>query len=116
VVLVSCLPVCTLGFGAALTHLLRVPVPGAAPAPVPAQSAVPVPRPREDAPRTRTRTAPKRRTPAAPVTDTDAEAAFMDELASGSVPSIRQIRARLHLGQDKAQQVQHHLRTLARTP
>jgi len=117
VVLVSCLPVCTLGFGAALTHLLRVPAPApeAAPAPVPAQPAMPVPKPRPDAPRTRTRTAPARRTPAAPVTDTDAEAAFMDELASGAVPSIRQIRARLHLGQDRARQVQAHLRTLART-
>jgi hypothetical protein len=67
-------------------------------------------------PRTRTQSAPMSRTPAAPVTDTDAEATFMDELAKGSVPSIRQIRARLHLGQDRAQQVQQHLRTLARTP
>jgi hypothetical protein len=39
VMLVSCIPVVTLGFGAALTHLLRA----AAPAPAPAQAAEPVP-------------------------------------------------------------------------
>jgi Protein of unknown function (DUF2637) len=66
--------------------------------------------------RTRTRRAPARRTPAAPVTDTDAASEFMDELASGAVPSIRQIRARLHLGQERARGVQAHLRELARTP
>lgn len=67
-------------------------------------------------PAARTRTAPKRRTPAVPVTETDAEAAFMDELAAGAIPSIRQIRTRLHVGQDRAAQVQAHLRTLALTP
>jgi hypothetical protein len=66
--------------------------------------------------RTRNPSAPARRTPAAPVTDTEAASEFMDELAAGSVPSIRQIRARLHLGQDRATQVQQHLRALARTP
>jgi hypothetical protein len=46
------------------------------------------------------------------VTDTDAASEFMDELAACAVPSIRQIRARLHLGQERARQVQAHLRTL----
>lgn len=67
-------------------------------------------------PRTRTRSAPASRTRSAPVTETDAASEFMDELARGEFPSIRQIRARLHLGQDRARQVQAHLRTLARTP
>jgi transposase len=43
VMLVSCIPVATLGFGAALTHLLRVapePVPADAPEPVPARQLV----------------------------------------------------------------------------
>jgi hypothetical protein len=73
-------------------------------------------RPAAVVPASRTRTTPRRRTQAAPVTETDAEAAFMDELASGVVPSIRQIRTRLRMGQGRAVQVQAHLRTLARTP
>src|SRR6185437_12624744 len=42
VVLVSCLPVVTLGFGAALTHLLREPDPVPAAAPVPDPEPAPV--------------------------------------------------------------------------
>jgi hypothetical protein len=84
----------------------RAPAQRYAPADDVHRSAVP-------AARKRTRTL---RTPAAPMTDTEAASAFMDELAAGAVPSIRQIRTRLHVGQDRAQQVQAHLRTLARTP
>ena len=75
----------------------------------------PVPAARTRTP-ARTRKAPARRTPAVPVTGTVAASKFMDELAAGAVPSIRQIRSRLHLGQDRARQVQAHLRTLTRTP
>jgi Protein of unknown function (DUF2637) len=65
--------------------------------------------------RARTGSAPARRTRPEPVTRTDAEAEFMPELASGAVPSIRQIRTRLHVGSDRARQVQAHLRPLAST-
>jgi Protein of unknown function (DUF2637) len=37
---------------------------------------------------------------------------FADEVAAGRKPSIRAIRARLHVGQPRAQQVQAHLGTL----
>ncbi|HEX6453752.1 MAG TPA: hypothetical protein VF060_30340 [Trebonia sp.] len=39
---------------------------------------------------------------------------FADQIASGTVPSIRAIRARLHLGQPRAQQVREYLAETAR--
>jgi hypothetical protein len=90
VVLVSCLPVVTLGFGAALTHLLREAVPEGVPA---------VPAPESGL-------------------NGHAHAAaelFASDLEAGRVPGIRAIRSGLHVGQDKASQVQAHLRGLART-
>lgn len=88
VVLVSCLPVVTLGFGAALTHLLREAAPAAVPA-VPGEL------------------------------NGHAHAAaelFADEIEAGQVPGIRAIRSGLHVGQDKASQVQAYLRSLTSTP
>lgn len=41
--------------------------------------------------------------------------AFAAELAEGKVPGIRAIRGRMHVGQDKASQVQAYLRTQIRT-
>jgi hypothetical protein len=38
---------------------------------------------------------------------------FREQLEGGRVPSIRSIRSGLHVGQDKAAEVQQHLRTLA---
>jgi len=90
VVLVSCLPVVTLGFGAALTHLLREPVPGGVPA---------VPAPDSGL-------------------NGHAHAAaelFAADIEAGRVPGIRAIRSGLHVGQDKASQVQAYLRGLTRT-
>ncbi|HEY2550100.1 MAG TPA: hypothetical protein VGI64_05945 [Streptosporangiaceae bacterium] len=86
VVLVSCLPVVTLGFGAALTHLLR---------------AVPEPQTAD----------------VAALNGHAHEAAelFAAELQSGRVPGIRAIRSGMHVGQDRAQQVQAYLRTRVRT-
>jgi hypothetical protein len=49
------------------------------------------------------------------VSDLDAESEFVTEMASGAVPSIREVRSRLHLGQERARQVQEHLRSLTRT-
>jgi hypothetical protein len=57
----------------------------------------------------RTRTRPPKRTRSAPVDEDAAEREFMAELASGAIPSIRQIRARLHVGQDRARQLREHL-------
>ena len=108
VVLVSCLPVVTLGFGAALTHLLRSPaeaqitraasdfepVPEHVPAGVPGPDPVPAPGYTLNG------------------HGHEAERVFADELAAGDVPSIRRIRAELHVGQPRARQVQAHLETL----
>ncbi len=107
VVLVSCMPVVTLGFGAALTHLLRVPedAPESGPEPVHA--------PRPERSPARTRAAPKARPKRAPVTAEDAEREFMADLASGALPSIREIRARMHVGQDRARVLREHLAQLA---
>jgi hypothetical protein len=88
VVLVSCMPVTVLGFGAALTHLLRETVPDDVPA-APAEL------------------------------NGRAHAAaelFAADLEAGRVPGIRAIRSGLHVGQDKASQVQAYLRGLISTP
>jgi hypothetical protein len=86
VVLVSCMPVVTLGFGAALTHLLRQDVPG-----------VPDPHAGLNGHRQA------------------AAELFAAELEAGRVPGIRAIRSGLHVGQDKASQVQAYLSELIRT-
>jgi hypothetical protein len=41
---------------------------------------------------------------------------FAGDLARGEVPSLRRIRAELHVGQPKAQEIQSRLSTLTRTP
>jgi hypothetical protein len=41
---------------------------------------------------------------------------FADELGRGEVPSIRRIRAELHVGQPRAQEIQARLSALAKTP
>jgi Protein of unknown function (DUF2637) len=43
----------------------------------------------------------------------EAERLFAADLAAGNVPGIRRIRSALHLGQDKAQQVQAYLAAVA---
>ena len=62
---------------------------------------------------TRTRTAHGKRSQAAPVTAEDAEREFAAVLASGAVPSIREIRSALHVGQDRGRQLHDHLASLA---
>jgi hypothetical protein len=89
---VSCLPVVTLGFGAALTHLLRAGVPE------------PVPQPDTDW---------------SGLNGHAHKAAelFAADIEAGQVPGIRRIRSGLHVGcRDKASQVQAYLRTITRTP
>ncbi len=123
VVLVSCLPVVTLGFGAALTHLLRGAAADDVPdgATVPAldeaaetvaavtPDAVPVPVPDEAA-----RTVTPGRAQRRPVSHAKrAERKYAGHLAEGRLPSLRAVMADLHLGQDRAREVRQHLASLA---
>lgn len=63
--------------------------------------------------RRRTRNASSRRTPSAPVTPRDAEHEFMSELAAGALPSQREIRSRMHVGQDRARALREHLEAVS---
>ena len=122
VVLVSCLPVVTLGFGAALSHLLRQVRPAtvavsaheSAPAAVPealetVQGTVPqavhgsTRQAGSGTPRALPRTRRHGRTPHAP------GAVFASELEAGSVPGIREIKRRCKVGQDRAREIQVQL-------
>jgi hypothetical protein len=110
VVLVACLPVVTLGFGAALTHLLRSEVEHPAPAPLPVPD---VPAAVPDVP-----DVPAAVPDLAAALNGHAHKAaelFAVDLSAGRVPAVRRIRDGLHVGQPKAQQVQAYLRTLAST-
>ena len=113
VVLVSCLPVVTLGFGAALTHLLRTPLVHSPGPSDPQQGDLDHPHGPVSGPAV----------PAVPGVHLNgsglhpAEAEpFAAELARGQVPSLRRIRAELHVGQPKAQEIQARLSALTRTP
>ena len=64
--------------------------------------------PRTRAARPRTR----RRTRKRPVTEIDAEREFMDELAAGTVPSLRSIRSRMHVGDQRAAALREHMKAL----
>jgi hypothetical protein len=92
VVLVSCMPVVTLGFGAALTHLLRAP---AAPEGAPGASGNGY---------------------SAPEGGREAAERFAAGLSRGELPSVREVRREMHLGQPRAQEVRAYLETLTRTP
>jgi hypothetical protein len=122
VVLVSCLPVVTLGFGAALTHLLHGTVADDVPdgVPIPAldgdtetvtptvPEVVPNPMP-EVAVETVARRARRR-----PGNHTKrAERRYAADLAEGQVPSLRALMRDLSLGQDKAREIRAHLASLA---
>ena len=120
VVLVSCLPVVTLGFGASLTHLLHAAddVPGRVSIPVIDEAAgtvvptVPDPVPTTpDAPEVERTVA--RRARRRPVDHArKAERRYAADLADGQVPSLRAVMRDLGLGQPKAE-VRDHLASLA---
>lgn len=107
VVLVSCLPVVTLGFGAALTHLLR---------------SAEIQEQLTDADFTST----DGDKPDASADATDpvtiraqlnghaakSEKAFAADVTAGRVPGVRRIQQQLHVGQPKARLVQAHLRNV----
>lgn len=54
-----------------------------------------------------------RQRPRRPVAGEDAEQEFMSELAEGTVPSLRQIRARMHVNQDNARRLRAHLEAVS---
>jgi hypothetical protein len=91
-----------------------VPVPHPAPARRAHLESAPALNGRElpSGPASRTRSRSPKRTRSAPVDGDAAEREFMSELASGALPSIRQIRARLHVGQDRARALREHLEAL----
>ena len=121
VVLVSCLPVVTLGFGTALTHLLRaaddVPedatlddtaqtVAQAVPGPVADDVPSAVPEVGQTVPSARVRRRavdPTRK----------AERRYAAHIADGRVPGLRMIMRDLGIGQPKAREVRAYLATLA---
>jgi hypothetical protein len=98
VVVVSCMPVAVLGLAAGLTHLLRAPAPAPALAPwVHPQSAPAL---------TNGHSAPEG--------GQDAARRYAAWLSRGEVPSVRQVRREMHLGQPRAQEVRAYLETLTR--
>jgi hypothetical protein len=114
------MPVVTLGFGAALTHLLGAPAdvpevhPQSAPVPVPDvhlqvhPESAPGVHP-EGAPRPLLVSAPGERTRSAPPTAADAREHFREELARGEVPSQRRIKDELGGGWDRVRQIHESL-------
>lgn len=123
-VVVACMPVATLGFGAALAHLMHADVksecaPEAHPETAPETTVAPLasepenalptvppeplPAPRLEAPES----APRRTRKSAPVTAP--EKRYADLLAAGSLPSLRQIRADMKVGQDRAKEIRSDL-------
>jgi hypothetical protein len=115
VVLVSCLPVVTLGFGAALTHLLRSEASNPAVKTV-APGATDL-TPEIDSADASADT-PDPATLAAQLNGHRAksERVFAADIAAGRVPGIRRIQQQLHVGQPKARLVQEHLRNLTQAP
>ena len=53
---------------------------------------------------------------ASPVSDEEAEREFVAEIATGQVPSLYQIRTRLHVGNERAKALRQHIARRALTP
>ena len=88
------------------------PEPATAPEPAPALGADPVPGiAAAPAPVHLSTGARRTRQADALIIAQDARRAFAAELAAGTLPSQRAIRARLHVGQDRARQLRAHLAT-----
>jgi hypothetical protein len=107
-VLVACLPVVTLGFGAALTHLLSAEPSPAEPAPLetdPAPAAAPAGVPDPVTLRAQLNGHAAR-----------AEKLFAADITAGKVPGRRRVMAALKIGDARARLVQEHLRSLTHIP
>ena len=50
------------------------------------------------------------------MTGESAEVHFAADLADGQVPSVRRIKAELHVGQDRARQIHDHLAAVMTAP
>ena len=120
VMLVACLPVVTLGSGAALTHLLRaVPGPGdsepdaylAVPGPPAAEPGPPSPDAGLDDLMAWLTSGSNSEVPV-PELHQRAGTEFAAEVLAGQLPKFRDIRARLQIGQDKATEVRAYLSAL----
>jgi hypothetical protein len=129
VVLVSSLPVIVLGFGAALSHLLRgehgeaesasevnpeaVPEPLSALAPESAPEGVP-----QGAPRSASKAAPattpraKAKSAVKKIRTPKPAEFYAADLAAGRLPSIRQVKIDMHAGQERAKQIRADLEAL----
>ena len=104
--------------GFAVPEPLPAPVPESTPISVPATApeGAPVSAPRsgpkaalKSAPGVRAKPAPKR---AAKAKELDPADYYAAELAAGELPSLRRIRADLHVGQDKAKVIQTEIAAL----
>ena len=60
-----------------------------------------------------TQNRPRSRSRSGPVTAEDAEREFMADMASGAIPSLRSIRARMHVGQERARILREHLESVS---
>jgi hypothetical protein len=140
VVLVSSLPVIVLGFGAALSHLLRgesgepanalevnpetvlaerpetIPtVPESAPEPVTAEPVTSTPastRPTAAESTARTARRAARKAPVRKIKAPVPADFYAADLAAGRLPSIRQVKADLHVGEDRAKAIHGELAAL----
>jgi hypothetical protein len=126
VVLVSCLPVVTLGFGASLTHLLRDSVAGDVPEavsipalddvaetvaqPVPDSVSTTVPEAVAGTVARRARRRPVNGYAKMP------ERKYAADLAEGRLPSLRAVMRDIGVGQNKAREVRAHLASLITRP
>ena len=133
IVLVSCLPVVVLGFGAALTHLIGRPEPAAVSEPDatvaevavadtsgPKAESATVPEQRQFAgvasPKADAPVQPRQRArhaKGAPTIEA-VEREFYKEIAAGIVPKRAEIRTRLRVGEDKARSFETHLLQVTR--
>jgi hypothetical protein len=145
VVLVSSLPVAVLGLASGLAHLLReadedvpavvttpapaatdgtvsdvpVDVPGDVPADVPEIALVDVPVDEVPTPPvTLPRTVPAKRAPRRPTAGKpkSPERIFAAELAAGTVPSLRAVKDRMHVGTDRARIIRDQLAAMLELP
>jgi hypothetical protein len=134
-VVVACMPVATLGFGAALAHLMHAgdiksadapethpaeppqptetsteDEPGTAPAEPPASAAPDAP---DAPPRRALQSAPERPARRARKTAPDAppETRYADEIAAGNVPSLRRIQADFKVGRPRAVEIRAALKS-----
>jgi len=100
-----------LALAALLRQVYRLAEAGHVTGRVPARERAPAAREDRSAVAARDRSRARSRT--GPATPQDAEREFMPELAAGAVPSIRQIRARAHVGHPRAVELREHLQRVA---